>query len=58
MRNKDLVIKKLEQIEDLMVALERMVKTNQPTQEYLKRLERGKDLTQEVLAYVESTPRS
>lgn len=58
MRNRDLVIKKLENLEGTLSTLEHIVKTQQPIKQYSLNLERAKDLVEEVKAFIEVEPLS
>lgn len=58
MRNRDLVIKKLENLDNTLTVLEHIVKTQQPIQQYFTNLEKAKDLVEEVKAYIEVEPLS
>lgn len=58
MRNRELLVRKLEKLDGLMTSLQHIVKTQQPIGEYLSKIETSMGLIEELKAYIESEPRS
>tara|TARA_B100000795_G_C22361383_1_gene272591 strand:+ start:198 stop:374 length:177 start_codon:yes stop_codon:yes gene_type:complete len=54
LRNKELILKKLEQIEDKFTVLDTCVKMNDSHEKFFKTTEKGKALVQEILAYIDN----
>lgn len=53
MRNKELMIKKVEKIERIFTQLEMMVKRQEPVKDFIKVLETGNELTEQVQSLLE-----
>ena len=53
MRNKELVIKKVEQIERTFVQLDTMVKRQEPVKNFIKQLEKGRELAEQIQSLLE-----
>lgn len=58
MRNRDFVIRKLENLEGTLSTLEHLVKTQQPIQQYQVNLDKAKDLVEEIKSFIEVEPLS
>ena len=54
MRNKDLVIKKLERVENLVVQLKRIVNSQEPREVYMQTLDKLDQLIEESKDFVEN----
>lgn len=54
MRNKDLVIKKLERVENLVVQLKRIVNSQEPREVYMQTLDQLDQLIEESKDFVEN----
>ena len=58
MRNRDLITRRLEQIETTFFNLERIVNTQQPIEEYKKAISKGLDIIEDLKSMVEAEPMS
>ena len=54
LRNKELILKKLEQIEDKFTVLEMCVKMNHTHEDFFKNTEKGKELVKEIETYIDN----
>ena len=54
MRNKDLVIKKLERVENLIIQLKRIVNSQEPREVYMQALDKLDQLIEESKDFVEN----
>tara|TARA_B100001113_G_C20784038_1_gene480861 strand:+ start:199 stop:444 length:246 start_codon:yes stop_codon:yes gene_type:complete len=53
-RNKELLLKRLELVEDKITVIDHCVKTNQPLETFYKNLNQVKDIVREVTSYIEN----
>tara|TARA_Y100001938_G_scaffold150460_1_gene241473 strand:- start:2880 stop:3056 length:177 start_codon:yes stop_codon:yes gene_type:complete len=53
-RNKELILKRLETVEDKITVIDHCVKTNQPLETFFANLNQIKDLVKEVTSYIEN----
>ena len=58
MRNRDLMQKKMEFLESILINLQRIVKTQEPLEVYITNLEKGLDVVEDLNSMIESEPLS
>lgn len=58
MRNRDLMQKKIEFLESILINLQRIVKTQEPLEVYITNLEKGLDIVEDLKSMIESEPLS
>ena len=57
MRNRELINRKLETLDHVLINLQRIVNTNEPLKTYKEGIEKGKDIIEEIRSMVEREPR-
>lgn len=57
MRNRELINRKLETLDHVLINLQRIVNTNEPLQTYKEGIEKGKNIIEEIRSMVEREPR-
>ena len=58
MRNRDLMQKKMEFLESILINLQHIVKTQEPLEVYITNLEKGLDVVEDLKSMIESEPLS
>ena len=58
MRNRELMQKKMEFLESILINLQRIVKTQEPLEVYITNLEKGLDVVEDLKSMIESEPLS
>jgi hypothetical protein len=54
MRNRNLIQKKVEYLENILINLERIVKTQEPIEIYISSIQKGLDLVDEIRDLIEA----
>ncbi len=57
MRNRELINRKLETLDHVLINLQRIINTNEPVQTYKKGIEKGQDIIEEIRSMIEREPR-
>jgi len=57
MRNREMINRKLETLNHVLINLQRIVNTNEPIQTYKKSIEKGQDIIEEIRSMIEREPR-
>ena len=58
MRNRDLMQKKVEYLESILINLQRIVKTQEPIEVYIQNIEKGLDVIEDLKSMIEAEPMS
>jgi hypothetical protein len=58
MRNRNLMQKKIETIESILINLQRIVNTQEPVEVYRKNIEKGLEIIEDVRSMIEAEPLS
>ena len=58
MKNRNLVYKRINQLESTLVNLKRIVSTQEPITTYKEAIEKGQDVVDEIRSMIEREPRS
>ena len=58
MRNREMINRKLETLDHVLINLQRIVNTNEPIQTYKQGIEKGKDIVEEIRSMIEREPNS
>jgi hypothetical protein len=58
MRNRNLMQKKVETIESILINLQRIVNTQEPVEVYRKNIEKGLEIIEDVKSMIEAEPLS
>jgi len=58
MRNRDLMQKKVEYLESILINLQRIVKTQEPIDVYVQNVQKGLDIVEDLRSMIEAEPLS
>mgnify|MGYP000002800365 CR=1 FL=1 len=58
MKNRETVYRKLEKLDHILINLQRIVNTQEPTKTYKETIEKGQDVLEEIRTIIEREPRS
>jgi|TARA_R110000744_G_scaffold136313_1_gene246114 hypothetical protein len=56
MRNREMINRKLETLDHVLINLERITNTNEPIQTYKKGIEKGQDIIEDIRSMIEREP--